>query len=166
MNIIPKHVPGRLNCHVDSLSRPGEEQTAWQGALAKIAEAWGPLQEDPCGFTGDPTSILETLEWRSKRTLLFPRVSDIQETITLLERVVGIPPENPPSAWLEMAVLITPLWRGSAWWPRLVKIRYKWLALGRLPHRWMKGWAARNSHWTEWTASLIALGKGSGHQER
>lgn len=166
ISLLPRHVLGRLNCQADSLSRPGEERDSWETALMKITNTWGPLQEDPWGFTKEPKTIVETLEWRNKRSLLVPPVSKIPETLDLLERVRGIAPRCPPTAWEQMAVLVTPLWRGSAWWPRLETMREEWIQLGRLPHRGLRRWMTRNGHWADWTASLIAVGRDCGPREQ
>lgn len=166
ISLIPQHVPGRLNCGVDSLSRPTEEKLSWEGALCRITEKWGPLQEDPCGFTREPTSNLETLEWRRRRTLLVPPIHSIGRVVELLRGVAGQAPGTPPSAWERMCVLVTPLWRGATWWPALVRLRSEWMALGRLPHRGLRAWEERNGHQGDWTASLIALKEPSGPLER
>lgn len=163
IKILTRHVPGRLNGAADCLSRPGEERTAWEAALQKVTKEWGPLQEDPCGATREPTSLLEGLEWAARRTLLFPRVGDIGNTLRHLALCAGDrAPEGHPSLWERMAVVITPLWRGAVWWPALERMRVAFLELGRLGAGEMERWRQRNGHEPEWTASLVPLETRSG----
>lgn len=167
VKIIPRHVPGRLNGGADLLSRPSEEVGEWERALSKVCLDWGPLEEDPCGLTRDPTSILEGLQWASKRTLIAPHIRRLGETITLLAQVATKEVRNtPPSSWEQMAVVLTPLWKGSTWWPLLREIRVAWQPLGRLHHPELKRWEARNGHPSEWTASLVPTRMPSGRQEQ
>lgn len=158
----PKHVPGRLNALVDSLSRPGEERLAWDRALAEITGRYGPLEEDPCGWTREPTSELESMRWVQRRSLLVPHVSQIEPVLELLATMRCPPSQDPPSAWPRMAVIVTPLWRGARWWPLLARLRHDFIHLGRLPHAHLEQWSMRNGHWPDWTASLICLSSTSG----
>lgn len=167
IGLLPRHVPGRLNGAADALSRPGEERTEWERAFEKIAKHWGPLQEDPCGATREATSLLESLEWASKRALLCPKPQQVQEVVNLLTLCAETQaPSGHPSLWPQMAVLVTPLWRGSTWWPTLEKLRVGYLPLGRLESGGLKNWAQRNGHAPEWTASLVALRTPSGPRGR
>lgn len=167
IELVPRWVPGRLNGGADKLSRIGEKHSEWKEALSKIFLTWGPLSEDPCGFTADPTAILETLEWAGKRTLLAPRTKDIGIVVPLLAKVATKEiPHSPPSAWEAMAVMITPLWRGARWWPLLEELRVSFLPLGRLKHPDLVGWEERNRHPSNWTASLIPTRTLCGHREQ
>ena len=162
IEVVPTHVPGRLNSAADNLSRPGQERSWMEEALVRITEAWGPLQEDPCGVTQDPTSLLEGLSWADKRVLLWPKTRDLGRTLSLLGMVAGPPQEGPPALWTRLAVVVSPTWRGSAWWGDLERLRVSWLQLGRLQSPHLRRWAARNGHWPEHTASLIPLRTPSG----
>lgn len=169
ITIIPRQVPGRLNCKADSLSRPGgvEEMDLWREALERLALEWGPAQEDPFGFRGAPTSIFETLEWSSRRTLLVPPVDRVGRAVSLLQQVVAKEmPSGPPSSWDAVAMLVTPLWKGAAWWPALAEMRRSFLDLGRIPHPRLERWKERNGHWPNWTVSLIPTRSGCGQTER
>lgn len=157
ISILAKHVPGRLNCAADALSRPDEERGTWERALEAVTKEWGPLQEDPCGATRDPTSLLEGLEWARGRTLLLPKVQEIGEVVQLLSMCAGSAQEGHPSLWGQMAVVITPLWRGTTWWRMLEEMRVGFIHLGRLEVVETRGWRQRNGHWPDWTASLIPL---------
>lgn len=99
IEVVPTHVPGRLNGAADGLSRPGQEHSDVEAALARVTEEWGPLQEDPCGVTREPTSLLEGLSWAEKRTLLWPQPRDLGRILDLLGLVAG---DKAPE--------------GSAWW--------------------------------------------------
>lgn len=164
ISLFPVRVPGRLNCLADSLSRSDEERKVWEEALVRIVERWGPFQEDPYGFTGAPTSLADTAEWAKKRALLVPPVGKIGSALEMLKGVRGEPKEGPPSSWDNMAVIVTPLWPGTVWWPSLLELRYDWIPLGRLPHKGLEGWEERNRHPSPWTASLIPLRGNSGLQ--
>ena len=156
IQITPKWVPGRLNGCADSLSRPTEMKREWDEALAKVTEMWGPLQEDPFGFTGPQTCLFSSLEWVGKRALLAPKVREIDETLTLLMGVrTKETPQLPPAAWESMGVMITPLWKGALWWPKLEALRTAFIPLGRLGCKELTRWEQRNGHPSEWTASLI-----------
>lgn len=158
ITILPKHVPGRLNCAADALSRPEEERSSWERALERIAREWGPMQEDPCGATRAPTSLMESLEWARGRALLLPGVQSIGEVLELVELCAAeTEPAGHPSMWDRMAVLVTPLWRGSAWWPTVERVRTRYIHLGRLASEDTRQWQQRNGHAPEWTASLIPL---------
>lgn len=166
VRIIPRCVIGKLNCQADSLSRPGENRDVWEEAIAKATNAWGPLQMDPWGSVKESRLEVETLAWRNYRTLMFPPIDRIAETVELIHKVSGIAPNEPPTGWKRMVVLITPLWRGAVWWPQLSEMRHQWLHLGRLPHKELKEWERRNGHPSSWTASLIPVAKGYGHPEQ
>lgn len=128
IEILPKHVPGRLNGAADSLSRPEEEKAEWEGALQRVTREWGPLQEDPCGATREPTCLLEGLEWAKRRSLLFPRVREIGRVMKYLALVAAeVCPSEQPSLWERMAVVMTPDWRGTGWWPTLEQMRAKYI---------------------------------------
>ena len=114
--------------------------------MDRITEEWGPIQQDPFGFRGDPTAIFETLEWKRSRTLLVPPPRRLGATIELLKKIASKPPHDPPSAWEAMAVLITPLWVGAQWWPSLVEMRTAYLDLGRIPSKGFTRWKERNGH--------------------
>ena len=102
-------------------------------ALARVTEEWGPLQEDQCGATGEPTSLLEGLSWANTRALIWPKTGDLGRTLGLLGLVAADkPPEGPPALWPSLAVVVSPTWRGSAWWGDLERLRVSWLPLGRL----------------------------------
>ena len=132
IEITARLVPGRLNSGADKLSRILETRTEWEEALSTIALKWGPLNEDPCGFTGQPTSALETLEWANKRSLLVPSIKDIGSVVKLVAMVAdGEGPDTPPAAWESMAVIVTPLWQGAVWWPLLIKMRRDFIYLGK-----------------------------------
>lgn len=166
IQLVPRWVPGRLNGGADKLSRMGQGLSEWKEALSKVFVTWGPLTDDPCGFTAEPTSTLETLEWAGKRTLLVPRVKDIGNTMALLARVTDKEtPQGPPSSWETMVVIITPFWRGAQWWPLLEELRVSALPLGRLKHPELVNWEERNGHPSGWTVSLIPTRMPSGHQE-
>lgn len=165
IKILPRHVPGRLNGAADCLSRLGEERSEWEHALQKITRKWGPLQEDPCGATREATSLLEGLEWSKKRTLLFPKVGNIGNTVKYLSLCAADrAPKDHPSLWERMAVVVTPLWKGSTWWPALERMRVEYIDLGRLGKDETKGWQRRNGHKPEWTASLVPLRTHSGQR--
>lgn len=165
VKILPKHVPGRLNCWADALSRPGEERSAWERALGRVTREWGPLQEDPCGATREPSCLLEGLEWSEKRTLLWPRPRDIGKVVEHLALcTASTAPSGHPSLWPRMAVLLTPCWKGASWWPRVKAMRKGFIALGRLSLEDTKGWESRNGHAPVWTASLIPLMTHSGQR--
>lgn len=154
--LLPRHVPGRLNSHADALSRPEEERDAWGEALRRVTEAWGPLEEDPCGFTGAPTCLLEGCEWAGRRTLLRPPVSRVASLLGLLRGVVTRAPEGPPSTWPCAAVLVVPFWRGASWWGQVER----WasggpLMLGTLPDTHLSRWRERNGHMPRWCAWLL-----------
>lgn len=166
VRFLPRHVPGRLNAHADALSRPLEEREAWEEALRGVTQAWGPLQEDPCGWTGTPTSLLEGCTWAGKRCLLRPQVHQVGRVVDLLESVRGEPPPGDPSTWESMAVLIAPHWRGAAWWPQLVGMRVSSLMLGTLPDTQLSQWRARNGHDARWSASLVPTGTPSGQRQQ
>ena len=163
ISILPKHVPGRLNGAADALSRGGKLVDEWQAALEAVAREWGPLEEDPCGATREPTSLLESLEWATRRTLIWPKVWEIPHVLGHIELAAAVaPPEKRPNLWDSMAVVISPLWRGATWWPRLAALRAAFLPLGRLASPDTRQWARRNGHKPEWTASLIPLATRSG----
>lgn len=167
ITILPKHVPGRLNCAADALSRPDEERGGWERALEKITKKWGPLQEDPCGATREPTCLLESLEWANGRALLLPEVWKIGEVVDLVGLCAAeVEPSGHPSIWDRMAVLVTPVWRGSAWWPAVERIRTGYIHLGRLASENTRRWQQRNGHAPDWTASLIPLQTPCGLQRR
>lgn len=158
ITLLPRHVPGRLNAAADALSRQGEYRNEWEVALEKVTRRWGPLEEDPCGATGEATCILEGLGWTERRTLLFPKVGEIEEVMRHLE--LGAAEEVPrgdPATWKQMGVVITPLWKGAIWWPTLTKLRVDYMSLGRWSTEDTKGWELRNGHPPEWTASLVPL---------
>lgn len=167
IQIVPQWIPGRLNCRADTLSRPSETKGEWEEALVKVTGEFGPLSEDPFGFTDAPTSIFSTLEWVGKRTLLVPRVHEIDNVLTLLGKVVTKEKSQlPPTAWKSLAVLVTPLWRGALWWPKLEALRAKYIPLGRLHSKELTRWEERNGHPSEWTASLIPIRKHFGPPEQ
>ena len=167
IQLVPTHVPGRLNCAADSLSRPGQERSWLEDALARVTGAWGPLQEDPCGATREPTSLLEGLGWAARRTLLWPAPRDLPRTLALLGLVAArAPPEGPPALWPRCAVVVSPTWRGAGWWGDLERLRSSWMQLGRLPSPHLRPWAQRNGHWPEFTASLVPLRTPSGRPAR
>lgn len=167
IQIVPRWVPGRLNGCADSLSRPSEEKGEWETALAKVTGAWGPLQEDPFGFTEAPTSLFSSLEWTGRRTLLVPRVREIDNTLTLLGMVrAEETPQLPPAAWESLGVVITPLWRGALWWPKLEALRTGFIPLGRIHCKELARWEERNGHPSEWTASLVPTKARSWHPEQ
>ena len=156
VELLPRHVPGRLNSHADALSRPGEERDAWGEALRLIIEAWGPLEEDPFGFTGAPTCLLEGCEWAGRRSLLRPPVSQVTSLMGLLGSMVTRAPEGPPSTWKSAAVLVVPFWRGATWWGQVE--RWAWggpLMLGTLPDTHLSRWRERNGHMPRWCAWLL-----------
>ena len=158
IRILPKHVPGRLNGAADSLSRPEEHKAEWERVVEKVTREWGPLQDDPCGALGEPTCLLESWEWAGRRTLLLPEVWRIGEVVQHLSQcAAGALPDGESAIWPQAAVVITPLWRGATWWPRLVEMRVAYLRLGRLEAPGLQGWFLRNGHWPEWTASLVPL---------
>lgn len=115
--------PGEIELSSGQYISSGEERTGWELAMMEITKERGPFQEDPWGFIKEPTATVETLEWRDKRSLLVPPTNKIPETLDLLEQMGGSPPETPPIAWERMAMIVTPLWKGTSWWPRLEKIR-------------------------------------------
>lgn len=167
IEVVPKHVPGRLNSAADGLSRPGQERSWMEEALSRVTEEWGPLQEDPCGAMGEPTSLLEGLAWRDKRVLLWPQPKDLGRILNLLGLVAGEKAlEGPPALWPSLAVVVSPTWRGSAWWGDLERLRVSWLQLGRLQSPHLSAWAQRNGHWPEFTASLVPLRTPSGPQRQ
>lgn len=167
IRLLPKHVPGRLNGAADALSRPLEKKAGWEEVVEKVTRRWGPLQEDPCGAIGEATSLLEGLEWAQRRTLLLPKVWGISQVVEYLELcVANEAPQGDPTTWEQMAVLITPLWRGTIWWPRVEKMRTAFLPLGRRESEDTEGWRQRNGHSPDWTASLIPLRTPCGLQER
>lgn len=160
-----RHVPGRLNGAADELSRPGQERSWQEEALAKITREWGPLQEDPCGATREPTTLLEGLGWAGRRTLLWPQPRDLGRTLALLGTAASqVPPQGPAALWPSLAVVVSPTWRGSAWWGDLERLRVSWLPLGRLRSPHLRRWAQRNGHWPDFTASLVPLRTPSGPQ--
>lgn len=158
IKLLPKHVPGRLNLAADALSRPKEQKTEWERALGEVMRRWGPLQEDPCGATREATSLLEGLAWASRRTLLLPFAGEVTRVINYLA-LVATPtvPEGDPTTWERMAVLVTPLWRGAPWWPEVERMRVDFIHLGRLGSPETAGWARRNGHEPDWTASLVPI---------
>ena len=163
IKLLPRHVPGRLNGAADALSRLGGERSPWECAFEKVTSKYGPLQEDPCGATKEPTSLLEGLQWAKKRSLLWPRVDRIEETIEYLAMVVEERKgKGDPSLWERMAVLITPVWVGASWWGRLLALRSGFIHLGRLPTVDTRAWSVRNGHYPDWTASLCKLRDTSG----
>lgn len=167
IELVPQLVPGRLNAAADKLSRVLGIRTEWEEALATVTLKWGPLSEDPCGFTGEPTSILETLEWANKRSLLAPKMKDVGTVVRLLALVAdGNYPKTPPSSWERMAVVITPLWQGAGWWPQLTAMRADYVYLGMLEHPETRGWSERNGHPPKWTASLVHISTPYGRQEQ
>ena len=167
IELVPTHVPGRLNGAADGLSRPGQERSWMEEALARVTEAWGPLQEDPCGATREPTSLLEGLSWANTRALIWPKTGDLGRTLGLLGLVAADkPPEGPPALWPRLAIVVSPTWRGSAWWGDLERLRVSWLPLGRLQSPHLSAWAQRNGHWPEFTASLVPLRTPSGPQRQ
>lgn len=154
-----RHVPGRLNAAADALSRLGEARTAWEQALARVAREWGPWEEDPCGATGEATSLLEGLEWARRRALLLPKAWEVGKVVRHLALCAASEaPQGDPTTWDSMAVLVTPLWRGATWWPVVERMRVAYLHLGRQESEDMRAWRQRNGHWPDWTASLIPLG--------
>ena len=156
IELLPRHVPGRLNSHADALSRPREERDAWEEALRLITCTWGPLEEDPYGFTGAPTCLLEGCEWAERRALLRPPVSRVASLLGLLRSVVTRAPEGPPSTWPCAAVLVVPFWRGASWWGQVE--RWAWggpLMLGTLPDSHLSRWKERNGHMPRWCAWLL-----------
>ena len=166
VRFLPRHVPGRLNAHADALSRPLEEREAWEEALRRVTSAWGPLEEDPCGWTGAPTSLLEGCTWAGRRCLLRPQVHQLGKVVELLELVRREPPLGDPSTWESMAVLIAPHWRGATWWTQLVGMRASSLTLGTLPDTHLSRWRARNGHDARWSASLVPTRTLSGQRQR
>ena len=157
IQIVPRLVPGRLNGGADSLSRPDEERSEWQEALAKITLAWGPLTEDPFGMTGDSTSVFETLQWVNKRALIAPPIRNIGHVVSLIKLVTNNQTqEGPPSSWESLAVVLTPNWKGALWWPLLKGLSRDSLQLGRLRHPSLLRWEERNGHPSEWIAFLIS----------
>lgn len=167
ITILPKHVPGRLNGAADALSRPFEQRSEWERALELVTQKWGPLEEDPCGATREPTCLLEGLEWASRRTLLQPKIWELDLVMKHLALCASeVAPEGHPSMWKGMAVLVTPCWRGASWWPKVVEMRKDYIHLGRLSSEDMRGWSARNGHAPDWTASLVPLKTPCGRAER
>ena len=149
------------------LSRPGENRSEWEQALSKVALKWGPWQEDPLGFTGNPTALFEGLQWANRRTLLVPQPGNVKRVLSLVKMVAHKPaPSNQPSAWERMAVVITPLWKGAQWWPLLKSMRVDYMPLGRLESPVLSKWQLRNGHPSGWTASLIPTRMLCGHQEQ
>lgn len=156
--ILAKHVPGRLNGAADALSRPLEQRTEWESAIEQITRKWGPLEEDPCGATRDPTCLLEGLEWASKRSLLLPKVWEINTVVDHLALcATEETPEGHASIWKQMAVLVTPYWKGAQWWPSIVRMRKDYIHLGRIASEDTRRWSQRNGHEPDWTASLVPL---------
>lgn len=167
IKILPKWVPGRLNGGADMLSRPSEWRSEWEQALSEVALKWGPWQEDPLGFTGDPTAVFESLVWADKRSLLVPKPTNIGSVLDLVSLALRKPaPVGPPSMWEGMTVVITPLWKGARWWPLLKTMRVDYIPLGRLETPMLRNWQSRNGHPAAWTASLIATQMPYGHREQ
>ena len=134
INLVPHHVPGRLNGEADALSRPGEMEEGWEEALRYITERWGPLQEDPYGWMGEETSLPEACSWATKRALLKPPPRKIPEMLELVARYRGEErPQEHPATWRQMAVLLVPTWKGTLWWPKLMQLQVDHISLGRLP---------------------------------
>ena len=148
------------------LSRPGEEKSEWDRALTTIMGTWGPLSEDPLGFTGNPACLLESLQWAGRRTLLVSGPHQIGRILELLELVKdGSSLDGPVSICEGLVVLVTPLWRGASWWKRVEKLRTSIIDLGRLHSPLLRRWEERNGHPSAWTASLIHTKMPYGHQE-
>lgn len=167
IRLLAKQVPGRLNGAADALSRLGEERRGWEQIIEEVTREWGPLQEDPCGATKEPTSLLESLEWADKRTLLLPKAQDVGEVMKYLALCAADTPQRGrPDTWERMAVLITPLWRGASWWPMLEKLRVAFLDLGRWSSEDTRRWQERNGRLPGWTASLIPLAGPCGRRGR
>lgn len=169
ITLLPKHVPGRLNGAADALSRQGETRSEWEEALERITQKWGPLEEDPCGATGEATCLLEGPSWARRRTLLFPRVWGIGEVMRHLALwATDKAPREDPTLWSQMGVVVTPLWKGATWWPELTRMRTDFIGLGRMRTEDTQRWEQRNGHPPEWTASLVPLEIPSGprRQER
>lgn len=163
IELVPRLVPGRLNGGADMLSRPNEERSEWEHALSKIALEWGPLKEDPFGFTGEPTSVFETLQWASKRALIAPHIMGIGRALTLLTLAAHKDAQNShPSSWESMAVVVVPHWKGALWWPLLQDLCVASLPLGRLRHPSLARWEERNGHPSEWRAFLVPTRMPSG----
>lgn len=167
IKLMARHVPGRLNGAADALSRPGEERTEMEKVIEKVTRKWGPLEEDPCGATRDPTSLLEGLEWAQHRALLFPKTEDVGYVVRHLALCAAdVAPQGDPIMWNCMAVLITPLWRGAVWWPEVERMRTDYIHLGRLKLGNVQAWWQRNGHWPDWTASLIPLATRCGQRKQ
>ena len=112
------------------------------------------MQEDSCGATREPTSLLEGLEWSTKRILLWPKAHKIlTKAVQHLELcTTDTTPTEHPSLWLNMAVLITPSWKGASWWPNVREMRKEHIPLGCLSSEDTMGWQSRNEHAPAWTA--------------
>lgn len=167
ISILPKRVPGRMNLVADGLSRPDQQYEEWQKALAQLFTEWGPVDQDPCGVTQLPTVPLESLEWASSRSLLWPRISQIAGVVELLEKVatkkrpVGIIP-----TWKRVAVVIVPAWKKTNWWNTLKGLAQERRSLGRLSLGALTAWEQRNTHPSEWSAFLIPMEKPGGPRKQ
>lgn len=167
VQLVPHHVPGRLNAEADALSRPGEARDAWEEAMRKITSRWGPLQEDPFGWMGEATSLPEACSWASRRTLLKPPTRHIREMLELVSlHWTGKAPRGSPVTWERMAVVLVPTWKGAPWWPRLMRLQVASISLGRLPDRGLSRWRAANGHWPRWSAWLVPLQTPCGPRQR
>ena len=147
------------------LSRPGEYRSEWEHALSRVALKWGPWQEDPFGFTGNPTSLFESLQWANRRTLLVRLPGKMRQVLGYVKIAAHKRiPQEPPSSWERMTVIITPLWKGAQWWPLLKAMRVDYIPLGRLESHALNRRQLRNGHPSGWTASLIPTRMPYGHQ--
>ena len=114
-------------------------------ALRLITEAWGPLEEDPYGFTGASTCLLEGCEWAGRRALLRPPVSQVASLMGLLGSVVTRAPEGPPSTWKSQRVGGTLLAR-RYWWGQVERWAWETTHAGYTPHTHLSRWRERNGH--------------------
>ena len=158
ITLVPQRVPGRLNLLTDQLSRPKEEFSLWQRALAGLVKRLGPFQFDPCGAFGAVQSPLEKMEWLKGRSILLPRIDKIRELVDMLAQLQPVqPPPVPPIAWKQLTVIVTPEWRGATWWPTLKRLARGRVRLGRLPNDQLENWRVRNGRTSGWIASWMHL---------